>query len=290
MQRWLIVGSGDVARRMMPLMRGQRQLFALCRNPAHAARWRSLGALPVLGDLDDPATLHRLSGLAQVVFHFAPPAADCLQDRRTRHLIGALGRGASLPQHIVYISTTGVYGDCGGARIDETHPLRPLTARARRRVDAETRLRAFGTRSGCHVSILRAPGIYAEDRLPLERLQRGDPIPDPASDPWTNHIHALDLAQAALDAVYRGRPNRAYNVVDDTSLQMGAFYTALATHFGLPTPERLPMDQVKQQISEISGSFLAESRQISNSRIQREFRRAWYYPSFQQFLQTLPSS
>lgn len=289
MQRWLIIGSGDVAKRMVSLIRGKPALFALCRDPASAARWRSLGATPVMGDLDKPATLRRLSGLAHVVFHFAPPAPNQPGDPRTRHLIGALERGASLPHALIYISTTGVYGDCQGALIDECRPVRPSTARAMRRVEAENLLRAFGTRTGCRVSILRAPGIYAEDRLPLERLERQDPLPEAGSDPWTNHIHARDLAQAALDARRLARPNRTYNVVDDSPLRLGEFYESLAQHFGLGLPPRLPLADVRGKISEISWGFWTESRQISNGRIKREFGRAWYYPSVGQFLQTLPA-
>ena len=272
---------------MVPLIRAAPQLFALCRDDISAARWRSLGATPLMGDLDKPVTLGRLSGLAHVVFHFAPPAPDRPGDPRTKHLITALERGASLPHAFIYISTTGVYGDCQGAFIDECRPVRPLTARAARRVDAETRLRAFGARTGCRVSILRAPGIYAEERLPLERMQRGDPLPEAGSDPWTNHIHAQDLAQAALDALRRGRPNRVYNVVDDSRLRLGEFHELLARRFGLPLPERLPLADVRGKISEITWSFWSESRQISNERIKREFGRTWYYPTFASFLDSL---
>ncbi len=289
MQRWLIVGSGDIARRMASLVRGPVQLFALCRDRDCAARWRELGAIPLTGNLDHPATLRRLSGLAEVVFHFAPPPTHTPDDPRTGNLIAALERGGSLPQHLIYISTTGVYGDCQGALIDETRPVCPVTPRARRRTDAERRLRAFGARSGCLVSIVRAPGIYAENRLPLKRLQQGGPIPASAEDPWTNHIHALDLARAALQAARRGRPNRIYNAVDDNRLRLGDYYERLAHHFGLPMPERLPMTTLQQRISEIHWSFMTESRQIANTRIKSELHLSWYYPTIDDLLRTIPA-
>ncbi len=287
MQRWLIVGSGDIARRMVPLMRGPRRLFVLCREHSSAALWRSLGAIPLLGDLDEPASLQRLSGLAQVVFHFAPPPSDTLGDPRTGNLIAALERGGSLPQRLIYISTTGVYGDCQGDSIDETRPIRPNTARARRRANAEQRLRTFGARTGCKVSILRTPGIYAEDRLPLGRLQQGGLVPEQSVDPWTNHIHAVDLARAAMSAALRGRPNRVYNVVDDTHLKLGDYYEQLARHFGLPLPQRLPMAAIKQQISEVNWSFMGESRQIRNARVKQELNLVWRYPTVCDLLDTL---
>ncbi|NDU91961.1 MAG: NAD-dependent epimerase/dehydratase family protein [Ferrovum sp.] len=208
-------------------------------------------------------------------------------DPRTGNLIAALERAGSLPQRLIYISTTGVYGDCQGATIDETRPIRPSTPRARRRADAEHRLRAFGARSGCQVTILRAPGIYADDRLPLTRLQQGGPVPESSTDPWTNHIHALDLARAALSAARRGRPNRVYNVVDDTHLRLGDYYEQLARHFDLPLPERLSMATIKQQISEVNWSFMAESRQIVNTRIKSELNLSWYYPTVGDLLRSI---
>jgi nucleoside-diphosphate-sugar epimerase len=270
-------------------MRGPEQLFSLCRDRDCAAQWRTLGAIPLLGDLDRPASLQRLSGLAEVVFHFAPPPPNTPGDPRTGNLIAALERGGSLPQRLIYISTTGVYGDCRGATIDETRPIRPGTPRARRRADAERRLRAFGARSGCQVTILRAPGIYAEDRLPLTRLQQGGPVPEPSEDPWTNHIHALDLARAALHAARQGRSNRVYNVVDDTRLKLGDYYEHLAQHFNLPLPKRLPLADIKQLISEVNWSFMVESRQISNARIKSELNLSWYYPLIGDFLRTIPA-
>jgi nucleoside-diphosphate-sugar epimerase len=278
MQRWLIVGAGDVARRMVPLLHNKVRLFALCRDEAAAAHWRSLGTLPIMGDLDCPATLRRLSGLAQGVFHFAPPPATGLNDSRTRHLIAALRRGMSLPQHLIYISTTGVYGPCAGARLDETRPVNPATARAIRRVNAEQLLRDFGSRSGCTVTILRAPGIYAEDRLPLERLRAGLPIPAVPHDPFTNHIHALDLARAAVRAMHYGRPNRVYNVVDDSTLTLGQYYDELARQHGLPPPPRLPIDRLKEVVGEMGYSFMSESRRVGNHRIKRELALEWQYP------------
>jgi nucleoside-diphosphate-sugar epimerase len=284
MKRWLIVGAGDVARRMAPLLRGRCHLFSLCRDAASARLWRTLGAIPLMGDLDDPGSLGRLPGLADGVFHFAPPPSDTPGDPRTRNLVAALERGHSLPQRLVYISTTGVYGDCQGAWIDECRPVNPGTERARRRVSAEAQLRAFGRRTACSVAILRAPGIYAGDRLPLERLRLGEPLPDAASDPWTNHIHADDLARAAVAAMFRGSPNRVYNVVDDSNLTVGAFYEKLATHFGLPVPARLPGQSLKNQISAIKWSFLAESRKIRNDRVKIELGLKLKYATIDQAL------
>src|SRR5690606_16643577 len=197
-------------------------------QPEAADDLRALGAVPVVGDLDDRHSLRRLAGIADAVLHFAPPPQTGDGDPRMARLLAALAGRASLPQGVVYISTTGVYGDCAGARVDETRPCRAQTARGRRRVDAERRLRAFGRRNRVRVALLRAPGIYAGDRLPLERLRRGDPVLAADEDVHTNHIHAEDLARIACLALFRAGPGRAYNASDDSGLRMGEYFDAVA--------------------------------------------------------------
>jgi nucleoside-diphosphate-sugar epimerase len=115
------------------------------------------GAVPVVADLDQPHTLARLSGLAQRIVHLAPPRSDGITDIRSQNL------SAILPDksRLVYVSTTGVYGDCAGAKFDETRPVNPQNARAVRRVAAEQCLRRWAKRSQSTLAILRVPGIYA---------------------------------------------------------------------------------------------------------------------------------
>lgn len=279
MKRVLIVGSGDVARRAIPWLAKRFSVFALCRNAANGDSLRRLGAHVIVADLDDRRSLRRLSGIADYILHFAPPPAQGQVDTRTRSLLAMLGTRPSLPQRIIYISTTGVYGDCGGARVDEMRPCRPATARARRRVDAETRLRRFGRRCGVATTVLRAPGIYAADRLPLERLQRGDPVLCEADDVFTNHIHADDLARAACIALFRAAPGRVYNVVDSSTLKMGDYFMLVADAFGLPRPPRMTREEIVHHLSPMTLSFMGESRRIGNARLLRELRLTLRHPS-----------
>ncbi len=288
MQNLLIVGCGDVMRRALPSLTRHYRVYALVRErDPHLA---DLGVTQIRGDLDRPQTLRRLAGLAQLVLHSAPPAefaasaesafdADA-SDPRTKHLIAALRRGKSLPRRLVYISTSGVYGDCGGALIDETRGLGAQTARAQRRVDAERQLRRFGkTVGGSCVSLLRAPGIYAADRLPLERLRRGDPALASGDDPYSNHIHAEDLGRACIAALTRGRPNRAYNVADDSQLTMGEYFDTVADALALPRPPRIAMAEAQQRLSPAMLSFMRESRRMANRRLKRELRLRLRYPT-----------
>lgn len=272
------MGCGDVARRALPWLVRRFRVYALVRDAAGAAALRAPGVTPVAADLDRPHTLARLAGLGEWVLHLAPPPDQGGGDPRMRHLLAALARGRVLPRRISYISTTGVYGDCCGRDIDETRPLRPQTARARRRRDAERHLRQFGRRTGTRVGVLRAPGIYAADRLPLERLRRGLPVLRPEDDVFTNHIHADDLARACALALFRARPGRCYNACDDSRLAMGDWYDQLADAFGLARPPRVSREQAQAGLPAATLSFMGESRRIANLRLKRELRLRLQYP------------
>lgn len=277
-QKLLIVGCGDVARRTLPRLLGHYQVFALLRDTAQSAFWRDNGARPVVADLDHASSLTRISGLADIVLHFAPPPERGAADTRTRRLLAALGRGKSLPQRLIYISTSGVYGDGAGDRIDETRPVRPTTARAKRRVDAERQLRRFGARHGVRVSILRAPGIYASDRLPIERLQKGVFALSAEDDVFTNHIHADDLAMLACAALRYGRANRCYNATDDSAMKMGEYFDLVADRFELPRAPRIPRSEAQKLMSPLQLSFMSESRRLDNRRIKAELRAQLRFP------------
>lgn len=280
--RILIIGCGDVGLRAARLLKGRVRLYALNRSPDRRDALRAAGVTPIAGDLDQRRSLRRLGALAERVLHFAPPPADGGTDPRTRRLLAALGRG-SLARSLVYISTSGVYGDCGGAVVPETWPARPNNARARRRADAEARLRRFG-RNGGKVSILRAPGIYAQERMPAERVRKGLPAIRAEDDVYTNHIHAEDLARLALAALFRGRANRLYNAVDDSGLKMGDWFDVVADHLGLPRPPRLAREEVIAAVTPAMRTFLTESRRLSNRRIKAELGFRLKYPTVREGL------
>jgi nucleoside-diphosphate-sugar epimerase len=278
MQRLLIIGCGDIALRTIPLLSGRFRVFALLRNPAQISKLHALGVTPVAGDLDDRTSLSRLAGLADIVLHLAPPPDKGTQDMRTRHLLAALSKGA-IPGRFVYISTSGVYGDCGGAVVNETHPIHPQNTRAQRRVDAEMQIRSWAGRNGVNASILRVPGIYAADRLPLGRIRQGSPAIIAAEDSYTNHIHADDLAHIIFKAMRRGRPNRVYHASDDSMLKMGDYFDAVADAYGLARPPRISRAEAQQVLPESLLSFMNESRRLNNERMKLELKVELRYPT-----------
>jgi nucleoside-diphosphate-sugar epimerase len=285
--RLLIVGCGDVGMRVLRLLGHRWRVFALTSRPERAAELRALGAVPLVGDLDTPASLGRLAGLADAVLHLAPPPSSSgATDPRTAALLQALARKGRV-RRLVYGSTTGVYGDAAGACFDETRPVAPATDRARRRVDAEARLRWFGRACGVRVTVLRIPGIYAADRPgghPRERLLRGTPVLDAADDVYTNHIHADDLARACVAGLVRGLPQRVVHASDDTELKMGDYFDLAADLCGLPRPARVARAAAAQQFSAVQLSFMSESRRLRNDRLKRELKLKLRYPTVREGL------
>lgn len=291
MRRVLIIGSGDVALRAIPLLRKDCRVFALVRDPARRAVLRALGAIPLPGDLDDRASLSRIAGLADAVLHLAPPPNNGVLDTRTHNLLSALSQGrgqrSSPPKRLVYISTSGVYGDCGGARVSETHPLHSTSARSQRRADAETQIRAWAKRNRVNASILRVPGIYAADRLPLIRFQQGTPGIIDSEDSYTNHIHADDLARISVAALQRGKACRVYHASDDSQLKMGEYFDRVADAFGLPRVPRISRAEAQTVLSPTLLSFMNESRRLTNLRMKKELKVKLAYPTVADFLATI---
>lgn len=288
MIRVLVVGCGDVAMRAARLLAGRARLVGLTRSADDVQKLRANGFLPIVGDLDDLRTLRRLRAAPYAVMHFAPPPSEGRGDPRTGHLVAALSAAGRIPQRFVYISTSGVYGDCAGARVAETRPRRAQSPRARRRVDAEDRLRAWAARNGVSLAIVRAPGIYAQTRLPLERLRQQTPVLVPEDDVYTNHVHADDLARVAIAALFRGRPNRAYHATDDAEMKMGQWFDAIADAYRMPRPPRVGWEEAEARIAPMLLSFMSESRRLSNDRMKRELRARLRYPTPQAMLDEAP--
>lgn len=284
--RLLIIGCGDVGLRLLPLVRERFRVFAVTSSPDRCGELRAAGAVPIVADLDHRASLTRLKGLAHHIVHLAPPPGRGALDQRSRNLTAILPDGARL----VYVSTSGVYGDCQGQQIDETRPVAPKNARAVRRVDAERVLRQWARGSGSRLAIVRAPGIYARERLPLERLRLGTPALVAEDDVFTNHIHADDLARIVALALMRALPGRVYNAVDDSEMRMAEYFDAVADAFDLSRPPRLPRAQLAQQVSPQLMTFMSESRRIGNGRIKRELGVRLRYPQIAPALTALANT
>ena len=269
MKRLLIVGYGDIARRARPLLETRFEVCVLSRAQGM--------------DLDRPASLAALEP-ADAVLHSAPPPASDVSDTRTANLISALESRRILPTRFVYISTSGVYGDCGGARVDESRALQPQTGRAQRRADAESRLALWCKARGIVLVVLRAPGIYAADRLPLARLRAGTPVLRAADDVYTNHIHAEDLAAICTRALEPDAPAGIYNASDDSELKMGEWFDLVADWAGLPRPPRIARAEAEGRLPPEWLSFTRESRRLDNARLKQVLGVGLRYPTVREGL------
>lgn len=289
----LIVGCGDVGLRVARQLPSRVRIIALTSSAERVPALRRDRITPLQGNLDEPATLRRLAGLATRVVHLAPPPGDnpdWRSDPRTLALLRAL-RLRGLPQSLVYGSTSGVYGDCDGERVNETRRLHPHTPRSQRRMHAEGHVRLFGRATGTPVHILRIPGIYAPDRAggtPRERLLKRTPVLRHEDDVYTSHIHADDLARACLAALWRGKPQRVSNVSDDTQLLMGDYFDLAADLYQLPRPLRVPRNTAQDQLPLMLLSFMSESRRLDNQRLKKELRLILRYPTVEDGLCARP--
>ena len=260
--------------RVVRALKGRLRVFALTSSPERINLLRQSGVTPLLGNLDEAPSLSRLAGIATRIIHLAPPPAEGRRDSRTAAINSAL-RLRTTPASLVYGSTSGVYGDCQGGVASELIAVNPHTPRAVRRVDAEQRVRHLGRATGVRTSILRIPGIYAQDReggTPEARLRKGTPVLQAADDVFTNHIHADDLARAVVKALWQGKPQRVVNVNDDTVLKMGDYFDLAADMYGLPRPPRVPRSLAQDQLPLMLLSFMSESRRMDNSRMKRELK------------------
>jgi nucleoside-diphosphate-sugar epimerase len=276
-ERLLIVGAGDIARRALPALLARYEATAVVRSSPAPLMDRRVRT--VAGDLDRPESLEPPALAADVLLHAAPPTESGSRDERTRNLVAALAGARMLPRRVVYISTSGVYGDCNGAWVDESRPVHPETDRARRRVDAEQVLADWGRSSGVEIVVLRVPGIYAADRLPLARLKKGTPVLRAEEDVYTNHVHADDLAAICVRALERDAPAGLYNAADDTEMKMGDYFDLVADRVGLARPPRVSRAEGEQLIPPMLLSFMRESRRLENRKMKALLGIRLKYPT-----------
>ena len=365
-QRLLIIGCGDIGQRVVQQLHHGWQVMGVARSDETLQKIRTAGALAMRADdahrlapwathvlhaappasRDGEVTDRLTRGWLQALARARGQRASTTSRPGRTHRLGARSAAALLAvpapaaqtrsqtqapsaPHLVYLSTTGVYGDRGGAFTRETDTLQPLTDRARRRVDAERQVR-YGIhrpdgsnagsrraahphadsarpdsahRDSAHVSgarhrrlqqpplpalVLRVPGIYAADRLPVERLRQQVPALVPADDVITNHIHADDLARIARTALLRGPRQRVINAVDDSQMTLGEYMDQVADRLGLPRPPRRPRAELARTLSEVRMSFMRESRRLDTRRLKRELRVRLQWPTVAAFLARAP--
>ncbi len=276
--RVLIIGYGDIGRRVARLYKEENYVVTgLARSPGSCKIMKSDNVEPVIADLDDQDSLSGLLLADALVFYFAPPPPTGLSDPRMANFL-AIVDGKNLPRKIVYISTSGVYGDQAGRLITEKTPPQPGTDRAFRRLNAENQLREFRDQHPVEVVILRVGGIYGPGRLPEQRIRDAIPVLHEELAPKTNRIHADDLARICVAAEKYGRDGEVYNVSDGCDSNMTEYFFQVANHLGLEPPPTVDWDVANSILSKGMLSYLRESRRMDNKKMLTELRITLKYP------------
>jgi nucleoside-diphosphate-sugar epimerase len=274
-----IIGCGDIGLRVAQLaMEKQIGVSALARSAETADKLAAAGIAAIRGDLDNDSSLQGLPTRDAVIFYFAPPPGGGISDPRMRSFCAAIPPGSE-PRKMVYISTSGVYGDCGSAIVTEETPVNPQTSRARRRLDAETVLLAWGRARGVAVVILRVTGIYGPGRLPISQLASGHPVLEERLSPQTNRIHAADLARVCMAAAERGEDGEIFNVSDGQSSTMTSYFNAVADTLGFPRPRQIGMEEARRVMTPLMLSYIAESRRMDNHKMLQRLGISLLYPN-----------
>ena len=277
----LIVGCGYIGQRVAALLDTDKyHVTGVVRSRESAEKLTKSGAVAVCVDLD------RLPpgpdwGCAQAdVFYVAPPPPGGDQDLRMQAFLASLP-GKTAVRRLVYISTSAVYGDCHGDWITETQPLKPTTPRGLRRLDAEQQLREWCRLNKAQWIILRVPGVYGPGKLPLERLRKGTPVLREIDAPYTNRIHADDLATICVAAMQCSTGNEVYNVSDGHPGNMTDYFFRVADAAGLPRPPEVSREDAPSVLSAGMLSFLNDSRRMDNSKLLEDLGIELRYPELQ---------
>ncbi|MCG8426029.1 MAG: SDR family oxidoreductase [Chromatiales bacterium] len=289
MKNKIIFGCGYVGQRVADELQQQDEVvIGVVRSAASAAVLEQAGIKALQLDLDQPLptgfSAADLPLQEAELFYFAPPPGKGVSDTRVRNLIAAFAR-LGAPRRIVYLSTTGVYGDCQGAWIDESHPVNPVVDRARRRWDAEQAFREWRQQSGAELVTLRVAGIYGPGKLPLERLAKGLPMVRESEAPYTNRIHSADLVQVCIAAMRRGVDGEVYNVSDGQPGTMTDYFKRVAARAELPAPAEISLAEGAQQLSAGMMSYMRESRRLRNDKMLRELEIELLYPDLESGLE-----
>lgn len=259
----LIAGCGYAGTRLARRLAARGPVLALVRTEASAAALARAGIPAVAADLDGGAAFPVPGDLGAVVY-LAPPAGRDGEDGRFRRFLAALDEAR--PRVLLYLSTTGVYGDAGGAEVDEATPPAPGDDRARQRLDAEGQARRWAGARGARCAILRVAAIYGPHRLPLDRLRRGEPVLRPEDTGPGNRIHVDDLV-AACAAALPGPAEGVFNLTDGCPWSLAEFTERVAVLAGLPIPRRITRAEAGPFLSPGFLAFFQASRRVLNVRM-----------------------
>jgi len=266
-KKTVIIGCGDIGRRVGTLLLEQGQkVLATAKTEESAEKLRDLGFESIVGNFDYQEDAPFVPVHGQQVFYFMPPQGGGKSDYRVLNFCRKLSP-ENAPEKLVYISTSGVYGDCGGVVVTEETPINPQTSRALRRASAEIQLQEQAEKLGFKLVVLRVTGIYGPGRLPVARIMQGHPVLKPEDASFTNRIHTFDLVQVCLAAMEKGEDGDVFNVCDGQESSMTDYFLAVADLYELQRPEQISMAEAEKAMNPLMLSYQKESRRMSNRKM-----------------------
>ena len=236
----------------------------------------------VFGGFAVSKPLERMVPEADAVLVSVPP--DEGRDPVLQAMSGLLAQAPQL-NWIGYLSTIGVYGDHGGAWVDETTEPAPQDDRSRTRLQVEQDWLAFGERTGKPTQIFRLGGIYGPGRSPLAKLQAGRAKRLVKPGQVFNRIHVADIAGVVMASLASPRAGAIYNVVDDLPAPPQDVVTYAAELLGIAPPPETAFDPAA--MTSMAASFYAENRRVSNALVKRELDYGFRYPTYREGLAAL---
>lgn len=281
----LIIGCGDIGKRVLKQIQpNSPNIYAASHRKSSQNQLMNYGISVIPANLNNPEDLEQLPTPNAHIFYFAPPVATGITDTRMVNFIQSLNKKIP-PKRIIYISTTGIYGNCHGEWITETTTLKPGADRSKRRLHAESLIQEFCSNNTCEFVILRVPGIYCLEKLPLARLKSGMKILHPDIAPASNRIHADDLANCCVKAMFDGPANEIFNVADGHPSSMSDYFIQVAKIFHLPEPELLTWEQAEKELSPAMLSYLHESKKINIDKLLNVLNVKLEFPTLIEGLQ-----
>ncbi len=281
-----ILGCGDIGRRIAQLAHEKGcDITVLSRSPEKNDPLHKSGIRTSSGDLDLKTSLVDLPIAGTTLFYLAPPPGGGIIDSRIRNFCDAVQTGRE-PAKVIYLSTTGIYGDCGDQPVTEETAPNPQTTRAKRRLDAETAISAWGRERGVPVVILRVTGIYGPGRLPLQHLMSGISLLREEDATITNRIHADDLARVCIAAAEKGVNGDIFNVSDGEHSTMTHYFNAVADLLGIPRPVQISREEAAKTMPPLLYSYFSENRRIDNRRMLDKLGVRLLFPTMAEGLKT----
>ena len=216
-----------------------------------------------------------------IIIYMAPPSIVSLQDCRVKNFLKNLEEVKA--KRFIYISTSGVYGDCNGERIDEARKVNPDTDRAKRRVSAETQITKYCKQKNISLIILRVPGIYGKGRLPIDKIKSGEPIIKKEDSKITNLIHVEDLARVVIAAVMSKNLSKheIINISDGSPTSSTDYYEITGMLLGIKITNYITYTEAENIYTKKRLSFLRESRVLNVDKMFKLFPGCIKYTSLE---------